>query len=81
MPDEAVRKLLWRCRRGMKELDVVLERYARAHLEAASEEERRVFARLLDLPDPDLAEYFLGHAIPDDPALAHLTRLITTHRA
>ncbi len=79
--DVESRKLLWRCRRGMKELDVVLERYARAHLERASEAERQVFARLLDLPDPELAEYFLGHATPDDPDLARLTRAITTHRA
>lgn len=78
--DVESRKLLWRCRRGMKELDVVLERYARAHLERATEDERRVFERLLDLPDPELVEYFLGHATPDDPALAQLTRAITTHR-
>jgi antitoxin CptB len=79
--DVESRKLLWRCRRGMKELDVVLERYARAHLERATEDERRVFARLLDLPDPELVEYFLGHATPDDPDLAQLTRAITTPRA
>jgi antitoxin CptB len=78
--DVESRKLLWRCRRGMKELDVVLERYARAHLERATADERQVFAKLLDLPDPELAEYFLGHATPDDPELARLTRAITTTR-
>jgi antitoxin CptB len=75
------RRLLWRCRRGMKELDVLLERYARERYEHASSEEQRAFARLLDLPDPDLADYFFGHATPTEPDLARLTRLIATHRA
>jgi antitoxin CptB len=79
--DTEARKLLWRCRRGMKELDVLLERFARERFEHSSSDERRAFARLLDLPDPDLADYFFGHATPEDPALARLTKLIATHRA
>ena len=78
--DTEDRKLRWRCRRGMKELDVLLERFARGPLGHASSDERLAFIRLLDLPDPDLADYFFGHATPDDPALARLTKLIATHR-
>jgi succinate dehydrogenase flavin-adding protein (antitoxin of CptAB toxin-antitoxin module) len=65
----------------MKELDVLLERYAREQFAQASSEDRRAFARLLDLPDPDLADYFFGYATPTEPELARLTRLIATHRA
>jgi len=60
--DEEARRLLWRCRRGMKELDVLLERYVRSRLSGASSEERQVLARLLELPDPVLSDYLLGHA-------------------
>jgi antitoxin CptB len=74
------RRLLWRCRRGMKELDILLERFARERYESASSDEQRAFSRLLDLPDPDLADYFFGHATPIEPELAQLTRLISTHR-
>jgi antitoxin CptB len=77
--DQEARKLLWRCRRGMKELDVLLERFARHRYGHASSAEQRAFARLLDLPDPDLAEYFFGYATPDDPELARLARVIATH--
>jgi antitoxin CptB len=65
-------RLLWRCRRGMKELDVILERFARAGLDRASAAERRAFERLLGLPDPLLAGYFLGKERPADPELRSL---------
>jgi antitoxin CptB len=74
------RRLLWRCRRGMKELDILLERFARERYAAAPAEQKRAFARLLELPDPDLADYLFGHATPEEPELACLTRLIATHR-
>jgi antitoxin CptB len=67
----AARRLLWRCRRGMKELDVMLERFAREALPAPGRE-RAAFGRLLELPDPELAGYLLGAQVPIDPALAGL---------
>ena len=75
MPRET-RRLLWRCRRGMKELDVILERYARQGLGGASEAERGAFERLLGLPDPLLAGYFLGNERPADPELRSLAARI-----
>jgi antitoxin CptB len=79
--DIEARRILWRCRRGMKELDVLLERFARERYEGATAEEKRAFARLLDLPDPDLVDYFFGHATPEEPEMAHVTRLIVTPRS
>ena len=78
--EQETRRLLWRCRRGMKELDILLERFAREQYEDAPAAQKRAFARLLELPDPDLADYFFGHATPDEPELARLTQLIATHR-
>lgn len=60
----------WRCRRGMKELDVLLERFAQQVLPQASPTECRVFAELLALPDPLLAGYLLGGEPPAEPHLA-----------
>jgi antitoxin CptB len=78
--DVEARKLLWRCRRGMKELDVLLERFARERYAYVSIDDQRAFARFLDLPDPDLADYFFGHAIPKEPDFVRLTRLIAAPR-
>ena len=64
------RRLLWRCRRGMKELDLLLERYARGLKVDSSAAERDVFERLLELPDPQLAACLLGDDVPGDPDLA-----------
>jgi antitoxin CptB len=74
--DFEARRLLWRCRRGMKELDVLLERFARRELPASSAEERQTLTRFLELPDPVLVDYLLGQAIPPDPELAGLVSRI-----
>jgi succinate dehydrogenase flavin-adding protein (antitoxin of CptAB toxin-antitoxin module) len=63
----------------MKELDLVLERFARASLPLASSAERGLLAQLLALPDPVLAGYLLGGAAPDDAQLAALVARIRTY--
>jgi succinate dehydrogenase flavin-adding protein (antitoxin of CptAB toxin-antitoxin module) len=60
----------------MKELDVLLERYVRSRLPQASRDERDGLVRLLELPDPVLADYLLGHALADDPGLRGLVQAI-----
>jgi antitoxin CptB len=77
--DLQARRLLWRCRRGMKELDVMLERFARGRLAQASREERASLEELLTLPDPVLAGYLLGDEVPAQAALAHLVARIRTY--
>ena len=65
----------------MKELDVLLERYARGgHPQALPADQRR-FEALLELPDPLLAGYFLAGDIPEDPALAGLVARIRAYVA
>jgi antitoxin CptB len=75
--DSEARALLWRCRRGMKELDVLLGRYAATVLPQAGARERRVLARLLDRSDPELAGYLLGGEVPPEPDMAALVTRIT----
>ncbi len=60
----------------MKELDLLLERFARCQLPSASREQRDTFARFLELPDPVLVDYLLGEGIPPEPELAELARRI-----
>ena len=60
----AARSLRWRQRRGMKELDVLLERYFHRHYETASAEEREAFARLLEREDPEIWLWVVGQQDP-----------------
>lgn len=80
MVDALSGQLLWRCRRGTKELDVLLERYVKTGYAAASASEKRAFSRILDLPDPLLTDYLLGHVTPEDPEVVSLIARIATHR-
>ncbi|MDE2136994.1 MAG: succinate dehydrogenase assembly factor 2 [Gammaproteobacteria bacterium] len=65
-------RLLWRCRRGMKELDVILERFAREGLPQASAAERAAFERFLGLADPEIAGCLLAGGHLEDPSLQAL---------
>ncbi len=79
--DPELRRLRWRCRRGLKELDLLLERFARARLPGASPALRGRFAQLLELPDPLLAEYLLGGQDPVEPEMAQLVGVIRAYVA
>ena len=59
--------LRWQCRRGLKELDVLLEDYLTNHFANAESEEQRAFAALLDLPDPILLAYIMDREQPATP--------------
>ena len=65
-------RLRWLCRRGMKELDVVLTRYLDHCYESASPADRAQFLALLEMPDPDLYNLLLGRDKTTDPDLARL---------
>ncbi len=62
-------RLRWRCRRGMKELDVVMTRYLERCYRDAGETDRARFRQLLEMPDPDLYRLLLGKDEAADPAL------------
>jgi antitoxin CptB len=65
-------RLLWRCRRGLKELDVILERFAREGLPGAPAAEYAAFERLLGLPDPEIAGCLLAAGRLEDPSMQAL---------
>jgi succinate dehydrogenase flavin-adding protein (antitoxin of CptAB toxin-antitoxin module) len=53
-------RLKWKCRRGLLELDLVLERYLERH--GVQEAEAAPFGELLELPDNDLWEIVCGRS-------------------
>ena len=62
--DVNMARLRWRCRRGMRELDVMLTRYLDRVWATASPAERDAFLQLVELQDPDLFGYLVGRTTP-----------------
>jgi antitoxin CptB len=69
-------QLEWRCRRGMKELDLLLERYLELGYDAAPLSEQAAFAHLAACSDDDLKNWLLNGHLPEDATLAALVRNI-----
>jgi antitoxin CptB len=72
MPKPDKSRLRWKCRRGMKELDVLLERFLETQYDAADASTRLAFAALLEMEDPDLYACVLGHEPAPTPELNHV---------
>jgi len=59
-------RIRWDCRRGLLELDLILEQFNARHLAALDAGELARFKELLVLPDNDLLDLVMGRiAIPD----------------
>lgn len=76
--EQQIGKLRWRCRRGMKELDLLTEGYLDRYYSSASAAEQQAFAALLDVQDPLLMSYMVGREVPSDPALAKVVSVMQT---
>ncbi|NSY34572.1 succinate dehydrogenase assembly factor 2 family protein [Pseudoalteromonas sp. JC28] len=69
-------RVKWACRRGMLELDVILESFVEQAYDALSDEGKYVFQRLVTCEDPDLFAWFMGHEECPDPELKRMVKLI-----
>lgn len=59
--DDRRKRLLFRAwRRGTREMDLILGRFADAAIASLTEDELTQFERLLDVPEPDLYAAFTG---------------------
>jgi antitoxin CptB len=68
--------MLWRCRRGLLELDLLLESFVRQHYETLTPAQLQAFDRLLDFPDNELWDVVTGKAHNDDASLQPLLSLL-----
>jgi antitoxin CptB len=64
LPAAELSKLKWRCRRGMLENDLLIQRFFTRHENALSVSQAQALARLMDLPDPELLDLLLARSEP-----------------
>lgn len=69
-------RLRWLCRRGMKELDLVMSGYLERYYASAAREDQALFRELLELPDPELYGMLLGRSEIDDSELECLINFL-----
>ncbi len=74
MPE--VRRLRWRCRRGTRELDALLETYFEEKFTSLDEADKLHFQRLLDCEDKELLRCLVGCEAPEDSELSDLVEKI-----
>jgi len=70
------KKLRWRSRRGMLELDLLLIPFFDEVFADLSEADQQAYVQLLEQDDPDLLAWFSHKEVPGDPCLASLVRQI-----
>jgi antitoxin CptB len=61
-----INKLRWRCRRGMRELDVMLVDFLEREDTTSSDESINTFELFLDCSDMDLYSWLTRRSIPQD---------------
>ena len=60
-------RLRWRCRRGIREMDLLLQGFLSSSYPELPAAEQRAFERLLDEADLDILAWISGRADPADP--------------
>ncbi len=71
-----IRRVRWRCRRGMRELDALLMRFVDEHYRTAVPATRQAFEALLNLPDPEILDLLQSRSRSHDPALVAVVEMI-----
>jgi succinate dehydrogenase flavin-adding protein (antitoxin of CptAB toxin-antitoxin module) len=74
--DRLRERIRWHCRRGMLELDLVLNAFVERHFDTLDAREIEMLQALLAYPDPVLLELVMGHAEPEDPAESDMLALL-----
>jgi antitoxin CptB len=70
------RRLRWQCRRGMRELDLMLLRFVDQRYDQLSDAQQTRFEQLLQNQDQLLLAWLMGHQQATDPQLAVLIEQI-----
>ncbi len=73
MVDSRVR---WRCRRGIRELDIALQNFLESEYDRLAPNEKGKFQELLETADPLLMDWIYGRESPLDEELVKLVERI-----
>lgn len=70
------KRLKWHCRRGMLELDVLLEPFLEEEFENLDDDDKRRFYKLIQVEDQEMFVWFMQREVPSDPDIARIVKII-----
>ena len=59
------KQLVWRCRRGVRELDVLLDKYLQSVYPQLDSNGKASFERFLEVQDPIIMDWLFERSVPD----------------
>lgn len=77
--DNRFDKIRWNSRRGMKELDLMLEPFVESYLPTASEEIVNDYEYLLECSDLELVRFVLRRQVPTDERILKIVNIIISY--
>lgn len=69
-------QILWQCRRGMLELDMLLLSFCNAQYDSLDQIQKTAFIQLLKCTDQELFDWLLGKSNPENLMLLSIVQLI-----
>ena len=76
MLDEEVARLRWQCRRGIKEVEILIGPFFEQHFTALSDAQQASFKLLLEANDAELFAWFMGHERPESEDVHQMVLMI-----
>lgn len=73
-------KLLWHCRRGIREMDILFREFIEQHYDNLSDDDKQSFSKLLDEADLDILNWIMEKDTPDTDELKNIISLIRQSR-
>jgi len=84
LDERALSKLRWRCRRGLLENDLFIERFFARHESGLTVRQAEALGVLMDLSDNDLLDLLLGRKTPEGDLarddITHVLGMLRTAR-
>ena len=69
-------RIKWQCRRGLLELDLILQRFLEQRFNTLSDDQVGLFRELLEFSDNDLLDMVMGRAEPVDEQLSAVLEMM-----
>ena len=74
------KKILWQCRRGLKEIDIILVNFTKKCVSSLSDKEKKILVELLDLEDTVLLSWFVYQQKPRNKYKEIIEKILSCYK-